>query len=76
MLTALRRLWGHDSIGPSCVSAQFITRIRSPISPPPTNQSWVGEDGFFVGRFLARRLVIFWMVLKVRQVIYPRTDDF
>ena len=50
MLTALRRLWGHDSIGPSCVLDQSIMRINWPISPPPTNQSWVGKGVFFVGR--------------------------
>src|SRR5215475_2028967 len=39
MLTELRKLCGHDSIGPSGVSDQSISRINLPISPSPVNQS-------------------------------------
>src|SRR5262245_11076697 len=39
ILTELRKLCGHDSIGPSGVSDQSISRINSPISPPPVSQS-------------------------------------
>src|ERR1700753_170680 len=37
-LTVVRKLLGHDSIGPSGVLDQSIERISSPISPPPTSQ--------------------------------------
>src|SRR5678815_6031888 len=38
MRTAVFRLWGHDSTGPSGELAQSNARMRSPISPPPDNQ--------------------------------------
>src|SRR5205814_7925286 len=38
-LTVVRRLWGHDSIGPSGVLLQSIARTTFPISPPPTSQA-------------------------------------
>ncbi len=38
MLTVLRRLWGHDSGGPSGVPDQSSSRIRAPISPPPARK--------------------------------------
>jgi hypothetical protein len=37
-LTALRKLWGQVSAGPSAVRDQSSARIRSPISPPPASQ--------------------------------------
>src|SRR5262249_47387417 len=39
ILTELRKLCGHDSIGPSGVRDQSISRINFPISPPPVSQS-------------------------------------
>src|SRR5262249_49571446 len=39
ILTELRKLCGHDSIGPSGVRDQSISRINLPISPPPVSQS-------------------------------------
>src|SRR5215510_3382263 len=39
ILTELRKLCGHDSIGPSVVRDQSISRINLPISPPPVSQS-------------------------------------
>src|SRR2546426_11498802 len=38
-LTVVRKLCGHDSMGPSGVLLQSIERINLPISPPPTSQS-------------------------------------
>jgi hypothetical protein len=35
MLTAVFRLCGHPSIGPTGVLDQSIALVRSPISPPP-----------------------------------------
>jgi hypothetical protein len=35
MLTAVRKLCGHDSTGPTGVFDQSIERMRSPVSPPP-----------------------------------------
>src|SRR5262245_57686791 len=37
--TAVFKLCGHDSIGPSGVCDQSISRINLPISPPPVSQS-------------------------------------
>src|SRR5262245_66690547 len=37
--TAVFKLCGHDSTGPSGVSDQSISRINLPISPPPVSQS-------------------------------------
>src|SRR5262245_1965260 len=76
MLTALRRLCGHDSIGPSCVLDQGIARIRSPISPPATNQLWVGNDISFVPRFSALSCVIVAVSKSPTGEIYPRTGAF
>src|SRR5262245_7842676 len=39
ILTELRKLCGHDSIAPSGVRDQSISRINLPISPPPVSQS-------------------------------------
>ena len=39
MLTVVRRLWGHDSTGPSGVCDQSIDLIRRPISPPPARKA-------------------------------------
>src|SRR5215471_9234596 len=39
ILTELRKLCGHDSIGPSGVRDQSFSRINFPISPPPVSQS-------------------------------------
>src|SRR5262247_1886024 len=39
ILTELRKLCGHDSIGPRGVRDQSISRIKLPISPPPVSQS-------------------------------------
>src|SRR5262245_16817413 len=38
MLTAVRRLCGHDLIGPRGVFDQSISRTNFPISPPPVSQ--------------------------------------
>src|SRR5215475_246594 len=38
ILTELRKLCGHDAIGPSGVRDQSISRINLPISPPPVSQ--------------------------------------
>jgi hypothetical protein len=35
MLIAERRLWGHDSTGPTGDFDQSKARMRAPISPPP-----------------------------------------
>src|SRR6187431_1877340 len=35
MLSAVRRLCGHDSAGPTGVRAQSKPRVSTPISPPP-----------------------------------------
>ena len=45
MLTALRRLCGQLSTGPSGVSDQSLALISAPISPPPASQgaTAVGE---------------------------------
>src|SRR5258708_648464 len=37
-LTVVRRLCGHDAMGPNGVLVQSMDRIRLPISPPPTSQ--------------------------------------
>src|SRR5258708_7648849 len=39
-LTAVRRLCGHDLIGPSGVLLQSMVRTSLPISPPPASQSF------------------------------------
>ena len=39
MLMVVRKLWGHDSTGPSGVLDQFIDRIKRPISPPPARKA-------------------------------------
>src|SRR5258705_10937953 len=39
MLIAERKLCGHPNRGPSGVSDQSFARTKSPIVPPPTNQS-------------------------------------
>src|SRR6185295_5184301 len=39
MLTALRRLCGQASTGPSGLAAQSCSRMRAPISPPPARKS-------------------------------------
>ena len=39
MLIAERKLCGHPDRGPSGVSDQSFARTKSPIVPPPTNQS-------------------------------------
>src|ERR1700752_1190482 len=44
MLIAERKLCGHPNRGPSGVSDQSFPRTKSPIVPPPTNQSV--EDSF------------------------------
>src|SRR5262245_23053407 len=54
--TAVFRLCGHDSIGPSGVRDQSISRINLPISPPPVSQSrgnfFFALSGFlFMGKF-------------------------
>src|SRR5258708_2474899 len=38
-LTVVRRLCGHDAMGPNGVLVQSMDRIRLPIAPPPTSQS-------------------------------------
>src|SRR5258708_36061283 len=43
-LTVVRRLCGHDSMGPSGVLVQSFDRTNLLISPPPTNQSFESTD--------------------------------
>src|SRR6266404_406036 len=43
-LTVVRRLCGHDSMGPSGVLAQSFDLTKRPISPPPTSQSFESTD--------------------------------
>src|SRR6266404_5061865 len=43
-LTVVRRLCGHDSMGPSGVLVQSFDRTNLPISPPPTSQSFESTD--------------------------------
>jgi hypothetical protein len=50
MLTALRRLCGQLSIGPSGVSDHVFARMSAPNSPPPTSQSAASGRGDSVGR--------------------------
>ncbi len=35
MLSAVRKLWGHRSTGPTAVFDQSMERMNAPISPPP-----------------------------------------
>jgi hypothetical protein len=51
MLSAVRRLCGHPSTGPTAVRDQSIDRMSAPISPPPVSGSVLGagsETGAFV----------------------------
>ena len=50
--TAVFRLWGHDSTGPTGVDDQSKDRIRAAISPPPAKQSCPVPEG--PGAFASR----------------------
>src|SRR5712671_2917314 len=43
-LTVVRRLCGHDSMGPSGVLVQSFDRTNLPISPQPTSQPFESTD--------------------------------
>src|SRR5688572_17289010 len=43
MRTQVRRLWGQRSTGPSGVVAQWMARMRSPSSLPPSNRAWTAS---------------------------------
>ena len=53
----VRRLWGHEEMGPSGVRAQFIVRISLPISPPSTIQS-SGRVAFRVKWLVASSVIV------------------
>src|SRR5688572_20917521 len=55
ILTAVLRLCGQPSAGPSEVLDQSKTRVRSPISPPPARKGGAFPADFNAGRTLGGR---------------------
>jgi hypothetical protein len=43
MDTEVRSDWGHASGGPSGEVDQSWARMRSPMSPPPSRNPWLGR---------------------------------
>src|SRR5678815_1566804 len=66
MLTALQRLCGHVSTGPSGVADQSCSRMRPPISPPPARKSDpVAHRAASVRRFPIRRPSVGRLLLRL-----------
>src|SRR5712691_7100046 len=57
-LTVVRKLCGHDSMGPSGVLLQSIDRISLPISPPPMSQSSAWASFRLKGRSTSLSLIV------------------
>jgi hypothetical protein len=45
MLRAVRRLCGHEELGPTGVLSQAMERMSAPISPPPSSHAACGVTG-------------------------------
>ena len=56
MLSAVRRLWGHRSTGPTAVFDQSMERISAPISPPPDRTVFRSECVIWVRRLCCTNL--------------------
>ena len=56
MLSAVRRLWGHRSTGPTAVLDQSMERISAPISPPPDRTVFRSECVIWARRLCCTNL--------------------
>src|SRR6266481_1093287 len=66
-LTVVRKLCGHDAIGPSGVSDQSLERTNSPILPPPTSQLALESEG-------AHNFELFLVFMETISHIYSPSD--